>query len=314
MVNKDKLSVIICTKNRTEDTVECIESILIQTRLPDEIVIIDSSDTEELKSKLDSLINSTEISFKYIHAEAHLTKARNIGIDNSIGDIIMFLDDDDILDKDYIKEIIHIFDGCLERELGGVSGKVLPPNFERQSHSFIQLILGYYYHILGAIFFLFKYGDGKFQPSGYPTFVRRDVNKVTLVECLSGANMTFRREVIREFLFDEITPYGDDDDIAYRVSRKYQNVYVPQANVIHKGSLHGGCGYRPLRMKQEIEAYYHNFKKNIPQTPMHKFAFYWSLLGWFIQEVTITIIGRDSTALRGFIRGVVSMKNKGRGF
>ena len=313
MAGKDKLSVIICTKDRSEDAIQCIQSILIQTRLPDEIVIIDSSSTHELKAKLDSLSNPNGIAFEYIHAEAHLTKARNIGIDNSIGDIIMFLDDDLVLRHDnYIEEIMHVFEGSLGWKLGGVSGKVLSPDSERRSRSFRQLLGHYYLQILGAMFFLFKFGDGKFQPSGFPTSVSRDVTKTTPVESLSGGNMSFRRELISQFRFDEITPFGEDDDIAYRVSREYQNVYVPQGEVIHKAALRGGAGYRPSRMKQEIEAYYYHFKKNIPQTPMHRFAFYWSMIGRLINEVVIAIIRGDTTALRSFLSGVVSMKAGGR--
>ena len=48
----DKISVIIPTKDRTEDVIRCLKSISIQTVLPDEVVIVDSSDTEELKPAL----------------------------------------------------------------------------------------------------------------------------------------------------------------------------------------------------------------------------------------------------------------------
>ena len=43
-----KISIVIPTKNRFQDLIKCIESIEVQTLLPDEIVIVDSSDTAKL--------------------------------------------------------------------------------------------------------------------------------------------------------------------------------------------------------------------------------------------------------------------------
>ena len=85
----EKISVIIPTKNRTQDVIRCLESLSIQTILPDEVVIVDSSEIEELKSVLHSF---DDLNIKYIHdIEASLTRAENIGVENSIGDIIIIL-------------------------------------------------------------------------------------------------------------------------------------------------------------------------------------------------------------------------------
>jgi len=296
---KSKISIIIPTKNRFQDIIKCIESILIQTLLPDEIVIVDSSDTEELKSNLDDLFHD-KIAFKYIHAPLSLTQARNVGIKESTGDIIIFLDDDVILDKEYIKEIMHVFNNDLEKKVGGVTGNII--NTEIKSHSFKHLIGSNIMHILATIFFLFKYSDGKFQPSGWPTFTRSD--KVTKIECLSGANMAFRREMFDEFKFDENLhgySFMEDDDISYRVSRKYQNIYTPFARLIHNVSP-AARDKEHERMKMTIENHYYLFKKNFPQTLKHKFAFWWSVVGLFV----LAIIGRNKEGLKGLMDGIRS--------
>ena len=41
-----KASVIICTKNRKEELNKCLESIKRQTRLPNEVIIIDDGDLD----------------------------------------------------------------------------------------------------------------------------------------------------------------------------------------------------------------------------------------------------------------------------
>lgn len=317
MVRQDRLSVVICTKDRARETLLCIRSLFTQTRLPDEIITIDSSDTDGLKLSLDLLDHPAGIAFQYINVAANLTRARNIGIDSCTGDIVMFLDDDVVLiDENYIQEIMRIFNGDsgldLRRELGGVSGKVLPPDEDRRQDTLVRRVGRLYFEAVAVVFFLFRYGDGKFQPSGFPTFVNRNVTRTTLVECLSGANMSFRREVIGKTRFDEITSYGEDDDIGYRVSLNYQNIYAPQAKVIHNVSSSGGYGNRSARMSHEVEAFRYHFEKNLPQTVLHRFAFYWALLGWFICQLTRAVIERDCRTLKGFISGVANMKQQSR--
>lgn len=47
MSKKLSLSIVIPTKNRNSDLLECVESIIHQDILPEEIVIIDQSNTSE---------------------------------------------------------------------------------------------------------------------------------------------------------------------------------------------------------------------------------------------------------------------------
>lgn len=303
---KSKISVVIATKNRFQDIIKCIESILIQTLLPDEIIIADSSEDAELKSKLD--LPHNKITFRYIHAKVSLTKARNIGIKESTGDIIIFLDDDVVLDKDYIKEIMHVFDNDLGKKIGGVTGNIMN-NLKKQDQTFKYLIGCHIMQTIGVIFFLFKYGNGKFQPSGYPTFVHSD--KITNVECLSGANMAFRREVFKEFTFDEGLSgycYNEDVDFSYRVSRKYQNIYTPFAKLVHNVSP-AARDKEYARMKMIMENHYYLFKKNLPQDFKHKIAFWWSVVGLFV----IAMIGRNKESLKGLMNGILNIKRNKKG-
>lgn len=298
-----KISVVVPTKNRFHDIIKCIESIEVQTLLPDEIVIVDSSVTTELKSNLDDLLHD-KIAFKYIHALLSLTQARNVGIKESTGDIIIFLDDDVILNKDYIKEIMHIFNNDLEKKVGGVTGNIMENN-EIQNRSFKRLIGSKIMNLLPTIFFLFKYSDGKFQPSGWPTFVRSD--KIAEIECLSGANMAFRREIFDELKFDENLhgySFMEDDDISYRVSQKYQNVYTPFAKLIHNASPAARDKDYARMMMMMIENHYYLFKKNFPQDFKHKFAFWWSVVGSFVEA----IIGRNKEGMKGLMNGIFNIK------
>lgn len=282
LLDMQKVSIIIATKDRLKDTIICVKSILKQTILPKEIIIVDSSDTDMLGGKLAKFKK-----IRYYNKKANLTKARNIGIDKSKGDIVMFLDDDVILDRNYIKEILKIFK-LYSDIIGGVSGNI------KQNQP-----CGKFSIFFRTLFFLDKTGSGKFRLSGWPTFLPKSINKITTTESLYGANMSFKKEVISKFKFDSNRHACDDMDIAYRISRKYQNFYTPFARLIHNNSpTFGGNNYRVWKM--ETEAFHYYFKKNLPQDFRHKLASYMSIIGLFI----LTLKTRNLDNIKGFLAGV----------
>ena len=312
----NKISVVIPTKDRTQDIVRCLESIAIQTMLPDEVVIVDSSDTDELKSALDSFEN---LNIKYVHIEVDKKFkgsqqiASNIGLDNSTGDILIFLDDDVILDKYYIENIAHVFENDSEGKIGGVTGEVVA---EDRQISPIKRFLIRCYNVIPLIFFLLRNGDGRFQLSGFPTIIKSgSVDELTNVEFLYGCNMAFRKDVIAEFQFDENLNihgccFGDDDDTAYRISRKYQNIYTPFAKVVHNSSPIRAKKYAKNRLM--IMNHHYLFKKNLPQDFKHKFAFWWSVGGLFVRETIMGVMKRNSSGVRGLMSGIREVFKRGK--
>jgi GT2 family glycosyltransferase len=298
----DRISVIISTKNRTQDVMRCLESISIQTILPDEIIVVDSSDTEELKGELSAF---HFLNTKYIRSKPGLTLQRNMGIKGSSGDIIIFLDDDVTLDKDYIKEIMYVFDRYPARVIGGVTGEIV-----NEEKKLPQRFFRFLNEIFAALFFLVRPGDGSFQLSGFPTVIKSgSANEITNVEFLYGCNMAFKRDVISRFKFDENLydyAWGEDDDIAYRVSRKYQNIYTPFAKIVLNNISPSTGGGKYAVMKMTMENHYYLFKKNLPQDFKHRVAFYWSIVGLFTREAITTLKKQDGNGLRGLMSGMKS--------
>ena len=97
-------SVIICTRNRLKDLLVALQSICMQTVLPDEIIIVDSSDIAISKE------NFPKINLIYKHTSPGLTKQRNEAIDLASGEILYFFDDDVELEPNYIEEMQKIFE------------------------------------------------------------------------------------------------------------------------------------------------------------------------------------------------------------
>lgn len=121
-----KLSIIITTLNRNVKLHDCINSILQNTWKNFEIILIDQN------TPYDSSFNQPKL--KYIHTgQIGKSKAFNIGIKQSTGDVLVFTDDDCIVSKRWLVTIQQTF--YQFPEIAGVFGKTLPykPN-EHKDH------------------------------------------------------------------------------------------------------------------------------------------------------------------------------------
>lgn len=99
--------VLIITKNREKHLSECLESIVNQTIRPTRVIIVENNfqfTLNTLEKKFTDLLN---VSF-YFDSSSNLASLRNIALSKAKSEIIMFTDDDCILDKNWIKTtIIH---------------------------------------------------------------------------------------------------------------------------------------------------------------------------------------------------------------
>lgn len=99
-----KISVIIPAYNEEKYIARCLESLMIQTKKPDEILVIDNNSTDK----------TLEIVRKYpvriVHEQKQgMIEARNRGFNEAAGDIIARCDADTILPSIWIESIHTIF-------------------------------------------------------------------------------------------------------------------------------------------------------------------------------------------------------------
>jgi glycosyltransferase involved in cell wall biosynthesis len=92
MTKKESISVIITTYNRKDLVGRAIESVLAQTRLPDEIILVDDGSSDDTSQ----FIKVKYPQIKYIWQENQgISNARNTGISLAGSNWIAFLDSDD---------------------------------------------------------------------------------------------------------------------------------------------------------------------------------------------------------------------------
>ncbi|HHT9138123.1 MAG TPA: glycosyltransferase family 2 protein [Candidatus Wunengus sp. YC60] len=315
------VSILISTKNRLHDLKECIDSILLQTVKPDEIILVDASDTCISMEMVNEILVNTGIKLTYYRQDVISGKVRktatwNKAVRLALGDIIIFLDDDVVLNKHYIYHILKTYHES-PGSVVGVMGRFKNPkedNATQERPSFLYLLSKFIYKL-----FLLPHetGSGVMQPSGFPEYPSSK-NDVTHVEIMPAGNMGIKKEVFEEFTFDEWFhgySYQEDDDFTYRVSRKYKFLYTPFAALVHKSSTSGRDSIETVETMKVVNHYYF-FKKNMPKSLKNWLAFVWSEFGLLflrcfsfssLRNLSLSLIGltvfKNFSAIKGRIRG-----------
>jgi glycosyltransferase involved in cell wall biosynthesis len=180
-----KASVIICTYNRSSLLNDSVVSIINQD-LPHihyEIIVVDNNSSDNTRDVVMELIAASPVSLKYIiEPRQGLSFARNTGITEAIGELIVFTDDDIDADKCWLSEIVSAFETPNIACVGGPLRAVWP--CEKPAW-----LTPKWQEYLAISEFNSVRETGQFQWPNYPF----------------GANIAFRKEV-----FDEIGVFPTD--------------------------------------------------------------------------------------------------------
>ena len=216
-----KVSVIIpCySKEMIEDIKEAINSVKIQTYPPYEIIVaIDHN--EELKKELDT-IDSIKVVLNT--KKFGSTETRNTGIRIAEGEIIAFIDDDAIADKNWLSNLIRHYDNSSVMAVGGKLISIWkngrPFWFPRE----LDWLIGGTY-------------------KGHPQYTCE-------VRNLIWANMSFKKELCEQigYIRTDMGAIGKKaragDEVEYCLRMKHYNpdqkiIYEPRAIVFHKVLQH----------------------------------------------------------------------------
>jgi len=180
----------------------CLESLIAQSRPPDEIIVVDDGSTDRTAEILSSRRDVKVITLKQNRGVAH---ARNVLTKNASGEVIVFIDADAVADPNLIQEL----EVAYEAGVAGVGGRAIEQREESLADRWRRL------HA--------SQGYGSEQKSN--------------VAFLWGVCSSYFRNVLVEAAgFDErFRTNGEDTEIGFRLESMGKRLdYNPKAIVHHQ--------------------------------------------------------------------------------
>lgn len=312
MTHFPRISVIIPTRDRTNDLTDLIKTILDQTRMPLQTIIVDGSkegSARQVTFSFRAKLESCGCQLVYVPGGYDgLPTARNLGVQFAKGDAIFFLDDDILLDRDAIHELSSFLknnETALGVEPLGIIDKKLLSS---------KLASGKAWNTLAKILMLSYSEKNRYcvRRSGESIFPS-NITRPMLAQRLRGFAMCYRASVLKKYSFDTNLKrwgYLEDLDFSYRVQSSNPNsLYaIPHAKVLHKVSSESRMHADLQTQMRTIYRFYIFFKTKSHESILNVPTFMLAQLGHLIEAVTrltITRSGQDSWELIYFLRSYV---------
>ncbi len=200
MSERLSVSVIIPTYNRADLIEQAIDSLLSQTRVPDEIIVVDDGSTDNTPEVLARYGSSIRV---ISQSNAERSAARNVGMQAATGDLIALLDSDDTLMPQSIERRAWILE--TEPDVDVVYSNVEMVDKEGRA-------LGLFTQVLPGT-----------RPSGAAFFEFARHNLMPIHAFM------FRRRCLGEVgLFDAAVPGMEDYDFWLRMAARFRFAYLDQ--------------------------------------------------------------------------------------
>lgn len=226
-----QVSIVIPTLNRCEKLRQCLTSLTCQSLKDFEIIVIDGGSTDRTLDMIQ------EFQVKIIRQKGRgIVNAENLGIQNSKGEIIAFLDDDCIASPSWLSGLVKPY--LESNKVGGTGGTVrigFTPSTDPTRLSLFRYLEAIYSRIVleGC-----HSRIGVISQSGALTQNFDQGKHLVEVDHVQGCNMSFSSKVIKDIRgLDENysgTGFRWETDLCIRARKAgYNIIFNPEAEVFH---------------------------------------------------------------------------------
>jgi glycosyltransferase involved in cell wall biosynthesis len=290
---RPRISVVVRSYNRLGALAELLAALLAQDHASFEIVVVDQS---TLRPAAD--VAGVETLARYPRVRLLLFPplggpgARNAGVRAALGEILVFIDDDDLpIGTDWLRR--HEANLADPRCLG-VTGRFLPDGVAKP-----------YGNMARARRQVLTFNVLKWQR----VYARSDERKH--VESLMGGNVAIPRTTLERFgLWDECTPIEDEPSLAYRIAEgKRPGEYLlfdPDVTMNRRLDVPGGMAKRTMsgpRYARRVFTFLHDVVAHY--FPL-RFVLLYPAYIYFTAHHTIEWIVDDSKAHRSLARRILA--------
>ncbi|MBM9467868.1 glycosyltransferase family 2 protein [Nakamurella leprariae] len=224
----ERISVVVCTRNRPDELVGCLDG-LAALRDPDvEIVIVDNAPSDDRTEQVVRRYAARDPRFRYVREpRPGLSCARNRGLLEATGELLAYTDDDVRVDPDWLTGLRRGF--ARRADVGCVTGLVATASLDTAAEHYFDARVSWGDSCTAKVWDLHTTGESPLYPYSPGIFG-------------TGANMAFRTALLRRLGgFDEAlgagtrTKGGEDLDIFVQVLLAGSSLaYEPSAVTWHR--------------------------------------------------------------------------------
>jgi glycosyltransferase involved in cell wall biosynthesis len=240
------LSVLICTRNRAAKSRRAVDSVLANSFVDFELIVVDQSTDLSTRAALAGIDDDR---LHYFHTDTvGVAISRNIAVREAHADIVVFTDDDCVCDPGWLASIHAEF--AADPQAVGVYGRVVPYGKGRQDGEEQWDCLS---------------EDGALVCSALNKSMERLVVDKPAIPHLvlgGGNNMSFRKEIFRKVgLFNEMLGpgsrigTGEDTEFSYRLLvNRCRLIYSPRPVVQHDNWLDRPHFVQMMKVAMRVQA------------------------------------------------------------
>ena len=292
MERKELVAIIVLNYNKENDILDCLQSIFQIDYEEFSVIVVDNGSNDNSVQRIKTEYPSVHL----IESKTNLGVAggRNLGIKYADSNLkykfLLFLDDDIIIDKQALSEMISSFD--IDRNIGIVAPKCYLANFPGAigyaGGMFVNLYTGRIANI----------GNGKNDEGQF--------NESKFIQSCGGLSLISRELINKVGTFDErFNPYGwEDVDLSLRARKNgFKIFYNYKAIIYHKGGKIGRGKAVDIYEFSKSKNYFYLIKKHasILQFISVIICFPFRTLAIIFKELTMGDFRTISAQLRGII-------------
>ena len=237
-------SIVIPLYNKVQYVCETLASIVSQEKLPKELIIVDDCSTDGSLEKVKEFLNTTPTRFESVVVEIIKLEenqgpgyTRNLGFSKTTGDIISFLDADDLYHPDLLKEVDKITSKHAVDFLS-IGIQLFPSKEERPK------IINFYSDLTSITRDTYR--------------IDEPLKTVTSPDFYMGTNVFAKRKWMESVSYVENVFYNEVHDYWYRVLKSilaYNNTSVAllMGNYIKVREVQGSLSRKKYQKWSEIE-------------------------------------------------------------
>jgi len=245
-------------------------SLVLQTHPPDEVIFVDQSSDNSTRTVVESFekrITGEKPRFLYLHETNHsgAASARNSAIDGTKADILIFLDDDVVLEPDFVEELLNVYEKY--PTVGGVSGVIT--NYSAPSLS---------WRIVRRLFWTGPFHDER-QPIYWNADRLRNHEPFPVRKFGSGV-MSVRHSAFARDRFDERYrgAGAEDVELSWRLSERHPFMITPRARLVHVRTEAGRSRAHWLQL--EAFSSYYLYRRLWSHEMKNRICFGWLNVGY----------------------------------